>query len=133
MGGQRAGTTSTPPQPAPDWPWRMTVGGDSASTSEFSWNELEKALRELSQQADSYLILEQRAPETPEQYWFIQCAVALEGPDTGMYAVEIGCSAPDAPRLWERMIADVQEVIEYFSDAYYHRGVEISGFQEMEV
>lgn len=133
LGSQRARTTSAPPQPAPDWPWRMTAGGDSASTFEFSWKELEKALRELNQQADSYLILEQRAPENPEQYWFIQCAVALEGPDAGMYAVEIGCSTFDAPHLWERMIPDIQEVIEYFSDAYYHRGVEISGFRETEI
>ena len=127
------GAVPTPPQPHRDWPWRMTAGGNSSSTSDFSWNDLEKALRALRQEADSYLILEQRAPENPEQYWFIQCAVALDGPDTGMYAVEIGCSAPGGPLLWERMVPDVRDVIAYFSDAYDHRDLDVSGFRETEL
>ena len=89
-------------------------------------------MRELSQEADSYLILEQKDPKHPEQYWFIQCAAALEGPDAGMYAVEVGCSTPDGPRLWERMVPDAQNVAEYFSDAYYHRSLDVSGFRETE-
>lgn len=77
------------------------------------------------------MILEQKDPQNPSQSWFIQCAVALEGPDAGMYAVEIGCSAPGGPLLWERMTPDVQDVIAYFSNAYYHRGLDVSGFQEI--
>lgn len=123
----------TPPQPHPDWPWLLTVGGYAGSTSAPSWTDIEENLRELNQEADSYLILEQKAPENPEQYWFIQCAVALQGPDTGKYAVEIGCSAPGGPRLWERMVSNVQDVIEYFSNAYYHRSLDVSGFRETEL
>lgn len=123
----------TPPQPHPDWPWLLTVGGYAGSTSAPSWTDIEENLRELNQEADSYLILEQKTPENPEQYWFIQCAVALQGPDTGKYAVEIGCSAPGGPRLWERMVSNVQDIIEYFSNAYYHRSLDVSGFRETEL
>ena len=122
-----------PPQPHPDWPWLLTVGGYAGSTSDPSWTDIEENLRELNQEADSYLILEQKAPENPKQYWFIQCAVALQGPDTGKYVVEIGCSIPGGPRLWERMVFNVQDVIEYFSNAYYHRSLDVSGFQETEL
>lgn len=122
----------TPPQPHRDWSWCMTAGGDSGSTYNFSWNDLEKALRELSQEADSYLILEQRSLENPEQYWFIQCAMARQGPDQGKYSVEIGSSIPGRGSLWELVVPDVQEAAEYFSNAYYHRGMDVSGFQQME-
>lgn len=132
MERQKSGTVPTPPQPHRDWPWRMTAGGNSSSTSDFSWNDLEKALRALSQETDSYLILEQRAPENPEQYWFIQCAVAMKGPDAGMYTVEIGCSTPGGPLLWEWMTPDVQNVIAYFSNAYDHRDLDVSAFRETE-
>lgn len=132
MERQKSGPVPTPPQPHRDWPWRMTAGGNSSSTSDFSWNDLEKALRALSQETDSYLILEQRAPENPEQYWFIQCAVAMKGPDAGMYTVEIGCSTPGGPLLWEWMTPDVQNVIAYFSNAYDHRDLDVSAFRETE-
>ena len=128
---QKRGPAPTPPQPHRDWPWRMTAGGYTGSTSDPSWTDIEENLRELSQETDSYLILEQKDPQNPSQSWFIQCAVALEGPDAGMYAVEIGCSAPGGPLLWERMTPDVQDVIAYFSNAYYHRGLDVSGFQEI--
>ena len=126
------GPVPTPPQPHRDWPWLLTVGGYTGSTSDPSWTDIEENLRALSQETDSYLILEQRAPENPEQYWFIQCAVAMKGPDTGMYTVEIGCSAPGGPLLWERMTPDVQDVLAYFSNAYDHRELDVSGFREAE-
>lgn len=128
---RKRGPAPTPPQPHRDWPWLLTVGGYTGSTSDPSWTDIEENLRELSQETDSYLILEQKDPQNPSQSWFIQCAVALEGPDAGMYAVEIGCSAPGGPLLWERMTPDVQDVIAYFSNAYYHRGLDVSGFQEI--
>ena len=128
---QKRGPAPTPPQPHRDWPWRMTAGGYTGSTSDPSWTDIEENLRELSQETDSFLILEQKDPQNPSQSWFIQCAVALEGPDAGMYVVEIGCSAPGGPLLWERMTPDVQDVIAYFSNAYYHRGLDVSGFQEI--
>lgn len=78
------------------------------------------------------LILEQRDPENSEHGWFIQCAIALQGPDAGRYAVEIGCPSPDGPRLWERMVPDVKEAATYFSAAYQQRRIDPSGFQETE-
>ncbi len=127
------GPVPTPPQPHRGWPWLLTVGGYTGSTSDLSWTDIEENLRELSQETDSFLILEQKDPQNPDQSWFIQCAMALEGPDTGMYAVEIGCSDPSGPLLWEWMTPDVQDVIAYFSNAYYHRGLDVSGFRETEL
>ena len=115
------------------WPWILTVGGDSGSTAAFSWDDLERALRALNQEADSYLILEQKAPQSPETCWFIQCAVARQGPDQGSYSVEIGFTTPDGSHLWEWVTPDMQEVINDFSDAYYHRGLDVSEFREAEI
>ena len=118
------------PQPHPDWPWALTVGGYAGSTADPSWQDIEEELRELVPDPDSFLILEQKDPQNLENYWFIQCAVASQGPDAGKYAVEIGCLTPGGPCLWERMVPDVREAAKYFSDAYYHRPVNVSDFQE---
>ena len=122
-------TSPAPPQPHPDWPWTLTVGGYAGSTTDPSWQDIEEELRELVPDPDSFLILEQKDPQNLENYWFIQCAVASHGPDAGKYAVEIGCSTPGGPCLWERMVPDVQEAAKYFSDAYDHRPVNVSDFQ----
>lgn len=122
-------TSPAPPQPHPDWPWTLTVGGYAGSTADPSWQDIEEELRELVPDPDSFLILEQKDPQNLENYWFIQCAVASQGPDAGKYAVEIGCSTPGGPCLWERMVPDVQEAAKYFSDAYDHRPVNVSDFQ----
>ena len=125
-------TSPAPPQPHPDWPWTLTVGGYAGSTADPSWQDIEEELRELVPDPDSFLILEQKDPQNLENYWFIQCAVASQGPDAGKYAVEIGCSTPGGPCLWERMVPDVQEAAKYFSDAYDHRPVNFSDFQEVQ-
>ena len=130
LDGGSTGTASTPPQPNPDWPWILSVGAVS-STSNPSWKDVEASLQKLSQEADSFLILEQKDPRDSEIYWFIQCAVARQGPDQGKYAVEIGSSVSGSPCLWERTATDVQEAIGYFSAAYYHMEVDVSGFEEM--
>ena len=122
-------TSPAPPQPHPDWPWTLTVGGYAGSTADPSWQDIEEELRELVPDPDSFLILEQKDPQNLENYWFIQCAVASQGPDAGKYAVEIGCSTPGGPCLWERMVPDGQEAAKYFSDAYNHRPVNVSDFQ----
>ena len=125
-------TSPAPPQPHPDWPWTLTVGGYAGSTADPSWQDIEEELRELVPDPDSFLILEQKDPQNLENYWFIQCAVASQGPAAGKYAVEIGCSTPGGPCLWERMVPDVQEAAKYFSDAYDHRPVNVSDFQEVQ-
>ena len=131
LDGQSCGTAPTPPQPNPDWPWVLNVGGIPHSNP--SWQDVESGLRELIPDPDSFLILEQREPGEPAHCWFIQCAAATQGPDAGKYAVQIGCSSPGGPRLWERMEPDVQGAVKVFSDTYHHRELDISGFRETEV
>ena len=128
LDGRSGGAVPTPPQPNPDWPWALNVGG--VPQSDPSWQDVESGLRELVPDPDSFLILEQREPGNPEHYWFIQCAVASRGSDAGKYAVEIGCPSPDGPRLWERMVPDVQEAAAYFSVVYNQREVDTFGFRE---
>ena len=128
--GKRDETSFAPPQPHPDWPWILTAGGHGGSASDPSWTDIEENLRQLNQEADSFLILEQKDPQAPETCWFIQCAVARQGPDQGRYIVEIGFSVPGSHSLWERMVPDVGEAVEYFSAAYHHRSVDVSGFQK---
>ena len=132
MERQGRAPSPAPPQPHSDWPWTLTVGGYAGSTTDPSWQDIEEELRELVPDPDSFLILEQKDPQNLENYWFIQCAVASQGPDAGKYAVEIGCSTPGGPCLWERMVPDVQEAAKYFSDAYDHRPVNVSDFQEVQ-
>lgn len=132
LDGGSAGAATTPPQPHPDWPWILTVGGTSGSTSDFGWKEIEQGLGELSQEADSYLILEQKNPRNPKICWFIQCAVARQGLDHDRYSVEIGYSTPGSSSLWERVVPEIQEAAKYFSDVYHHKGLDVSGFQSME-
>ena len=120
------------PQPKSDWPWILTVGGYSGSSSDPAWRDIEENLYELTQDSDSYLILEQKNPYNPKEYWFIQCAVAIQGPDQGKYAVEVGFSSLDGPKLWERMVSGPEEAAAYFSAAYEHKTVDFRGFQSME-
>ena len=131
LDGRNGGAAPTPPQPNPDGPWALNVGG--IPRSDPSWQDVESGLRELAPDPDSFLILEQREPGNPEHCWFLQCAVASHGPDAGQYAVQIGCSSPGGPRLWERMKPDVQGAVKVFSDAYHHRELDLSGFRETEV
>ncbi len=119
---------SYPPQPHTDWPWILTVGGYTAGTP--AWQDIEKELRELNQGEDSFLILEQKDPQNPKDYWFIQCAAVRKGSDQGKYSVEIGASVPGGAQLWERTVPNVQEVIQYFFDAYQKGQVDVSGFRE---
>ena len=129
LDGGNSETTPVPPQPHPDWPWSLNIGGGLRSNP--AWQDIEAALRELTQEENSFLILEQEEPGNPEHYWFIQCAMARRGPDRGRYFVEIGASSR-AHRLWERMVPDVQAAVEFFFTAYQQRSVDGSGFRETE-
>ena len=82
---------------------------------------------------DSFLILEQRSPGNPKNCWFIQCAVARQGPDRGCCSAEIGIFSPGGARLWGRTVPDVQKVTALFSAAYNHRKVDVFDFRETEV
>ena len=71
-----------PSQPHPDWPWTLSEGGNILQ--EFTWENIEHDLAELYPDGDSFLILEQKDPADPKRrYWYIQCAIALQGPSAG--------------------------------------------------
>ena len=59
--------------------------------------------------------------------------MAIQGPDQGKYAVEVGFSSSDGSQLWDRMVPGPGEAAVYFSDAYYHKTVDFSGFQKMDL
>ena len=73
------------PGPSAELPWTLTVGVDSGTCSDPTWQQEEEGLYGLNQEQDSFLILEQQDPQNPDAYWFIQCAVARMGPDQGWY------------------------------------------------
>lgn len=121
------------PQPRKDWFWVLTAGGDEGGFSDPAWAQIQEGLYALDGDADSYLILEQKNPENPKEYWFIQCAVANQGPDRGKYMVEVGFPGESGPQLWEHVVSTPAEAAAYFSAAYHHKTVDFSGFQNMEI
>ena len=58
------------PQPRKDWFWVLTVG-DEGGCSDPAWDQIQEGLYALDEDTDSYLILEQKNPENPKEYWFI--------------------------------------------------------------
>lgn len=87
-------------------------------------------LYQLNLDSDSFIILEQKDPQNPKEYWFIQSAIALQGPDQGKYIVEVGFSGP---QLWGQLVATRQEAARYFFDAYHHKPVDFSNFQKSDI
>ena len=131
LDGTSGGVSSALPQPHPDGLWTLNTGGVRRPNP--AWKDTESALRELTRDQDSFLILEQRDPGNPKNCWFIQCAVVRQGPDQGCYSAEIGIFSPGGARLWGRTVPDVQKVTALFSAAYNHRKVDVFDFRETEV
>lgn len=119
------------PQPRKDWFWVLTVG-DKGGCSDPTWAQIQEGLYGLDEDTDSYLILEQKNPENQKEYWFIQCAVANQGPDQGKYMVEVDFPGESGPQLWEHVVSNPAEAAAYFSAAYHHKMVDFSGFRDME-
>lgn len=118
-----------PPQPHRDWPWTLNLSGCPGGP--FSWEILVSELRELNlEDVDSFLILEQKDPENPRAYWYIQSALAKAGPSQGQYVVGVGWSAPGHNQMWERCVPQVEQVIRYFDQAYRQYSVDLSGFED---
>lgn len=116
------------PQPRKDWPWTLTLNG--RSSARFDWADIVHGLDALERDQDSFLILEQKDPSAPGQYWFLQSARALAGPHAGKYIVGCGCSAPKGPMLLEQYCGTSRDVIPLFAAAYRDGVLDLSGFED---
>ena len=117
-------------QPRRDWPWTLNIGGYTRSNP--SWEDIRAGLEALVQDSDSFLILEQKDPTGPKgRYWFIQCAVALEGPDAGQYSLEIGFRRDGKGHLLDRTLPRLEQVIAYFDWASRWKPLDFAGFEDM--
>jgi len=118
-----------PSQPNQSWPWTLELSG--YPSSQLSWDLIVSELRKLNlEDMDSFLILEQRNPKNPEEYWYIQSALARMGPFQGQYIVGVGWSAPEQNQLWELCVPQVEQVIRYFDGAYNQKHVDMTGFED---
>lgn len=117
-------------QPRRDWPWTLNIGGYTRSNP--SWEDIRAGLEALVQDSESFLILEQKDPTGPKgRYWFIQCAVALEGPDAGQYSLEIGFRRDGKGHLLDRTLPRLEQVIAYFDWAFRWKPLDFAGFEDM--
>ena len=119
-----------PNRPRLDWPWTLNLGG--VPSRQLSWDILEAELRKLNlEDPDSFLILEQKDPGAPQNYWFIQSAIALQGPNKDDYIVGVGWSGEDGPALVERCYhwKDLTAVIEIFERAFQREPLDLTGYE----
>ena len=118
-------------QPHKNWPWTLNTGGELWPGFD-TWEMIVSELRELNlEDPDSFLILEQKDPQDPQNYWFIQSAVNRAGPHPGWYTVEVGWGSEQGMGLLDRDIRPVEEVIPFFRAAYDRKAVDLSGFEDM--
>ena len=117
-------------RPHPDWPWTLSEGG--VIRQNFTWEDIERDLEELYPDNDSFIILEQKDPGNRENYWFIQCAIALRGPKKDHYIVGVGWNEGSGPRMVERTYhwdALEEEVMDIFEWAYRREPLDLTGFE----
>ncbi len=122
-------TKHDPSQPHPDWPWTLSEGGNILR--EFTWEDIEHDLAELYPDNDSFLILEQKDPKDSKKYWYIQSAIALQGPNKDDYIVGVGWSGETGPALMERCYhwKDLNTVIGIFERAFRRKPLDLSGYK----
>lgn len=121
-------------QPHPDWPWTLSEGG--VIRRDFTLEDVEQALEELYPDNDSFIILEQKDPNDGENYWFIQCAIALAGPKKDHYIVGVGWNGESGPVLMERTYywdALEEEVMGIFEWAYQRKPLDLSGYENFDL
>ena len=122
-------TKHDPSQPHPDWPWTLSEGGNILR--EFTREDIEHDLAELYPDNDSFLILEQKDPKDSKKYWYIQSAIALQGPNKDDYIVGVGWSGETGPALMERCYhwKDLNTVIGIFERAFRRKPLDLSGYK----
>ena len=109
--------------------WSGAVGTLDRIREEGKTEALEAILEDLYPDNDSFLILEQKDPQNDKNYWYIQSAIALKGPDQGKYIAGIGFPGETGPVLMERCFEELNDVIQLFETAYDRQPLELSGFE----
>ena len=118
-----------PTRPHLKWPWALTVG-PAAPRTMLSWPDIQRGVEELIPDPDSFVILEQRDPQNPKSYWYIQSAIATAGPGRGKYTVGYGWSGEKRAEMWERMVPTAAEVLPYFRRAWEGEPSGLAGFED---
>ena len=119
-------------QPRKDWPWALTMGPILGVRKNPGWSNIENGLKALIQDGDSFLILEQKDPANPKRYWFIQSAIALQGPHQGEYTLEIGYKGENgAGRLLDRTFPHLEDLFPWYEAAFAAKKLDLSGFDDM--
>ena len=115
--------------PHPDWPWTLSEGG--VKRREFTLNDIERDLITLCPDGDSFVILSQEEPGNDKHYWYIQSAIALQGPHKDEYIVGIGWNDGTKAVYLERLFqwSDLNIVIDMFQQAFQRRALDLSGFE----
>lgn len=111
-------------QPHKGWPWTLSVGGMPAAN--VTWEAVAHALDALGPHEDSFVILEQRQGK---DYWFIQTAVALQGPHMGEYVVGVGWNGPEGRRYIERC-GGAGHAVDMFRAVWQGKPLDFSGFED---
>ena len=111
-------------QPRSGWSWSLSVNGMPAA--HFDWEDIARALDGLSPHEDSFVILEQRKGQ---DYWFIQSAVALQGPQAGEYAVGVGWN-DDKGRHYMERCGGAGRAVDMFRAAWQGKTLDFSGFED---
>ena len=115
--------------PHPDWPWTLREG--DVKRREFTPDDIEFNLITLCPDNDSFVILSQEEPGNDKHYWYIQSAIALQGPHKDEYIVGIGWNDGTKAVYLERLFQrpDLNIVIDMFQQAFQRRALDLSGFE----
>lgn len=111
-------------QPHSGWRWSLSVNGIPSSS--FEWEDIARALDGLGPHEDSFVILEQRQGK---DYWFIQSAVALAGPQAGEYAVGVGWNDRRGKHYIERC-GGAGRAVDMFRAAWQGKPLDFTGFED---
>ena len=113
----------------PDWPWTLSEGG--VKRREFTLDDIELDLITLCPDGDSFVIMSQEEPGNDKHYWYIQSAIALQGPHKDEYIVGIGWNDGTKAVYLERLFQwpDLNIVIDMFQQAFERRALDLSGFE----
>ena len=118
-------------QPHKGWPWVLTLGAYPGPRSDPRWADIENGLRALTEDPNSFLILEQRDPADRNRYWFIQSAVASQGPHAGEYSLEIGYRGADGKGyLLDRTFPQMEQLLPYYGRAFRWKDLDLTCFED---
>ena len=111
------------------WYWTLTVDGMPAAN--FDWPALERGLRQLRPDRDSFVALERMDPNDPREAGFLQCTVPLQGERRGRYLLECGYPGTEGPVLLRREVSSLEEVLSAFRTVYRQKGTDFPGFSDL--